>query len=127
MCFLFTRTLKTEYTKSSIFANVCVPVHIAEQINTYLLNYTAGGIVMARYSKQKSRVNRDEHSAFVPMLKTVEQMALISGIGENKLRQLMADGELEFIQNGNRRLISDQAIWDYYNRAKTPAKAVGGY
>ena len=49
---------------------------------------------MARYSKQKSRMNRDEHSAFVPMLKTVEQMALISGIGENKLRQLMADGEL---------------------------------
>ena len=127
MYVLFTRTLKTEYTKSSIFANVCVPVHSAEQINTYLLNYTAGGIVMARYSKQKSRMNRDEHPAFVPMLKTVEQMALISGIGENKLRQLMADGELEFIQNGNRRLISDQAIWDYYNRAKTPAKAVGGY
>mgnify|MGYP004594895775 FL=1 len=72
-------------------------------------------------------MNRDEHPAFVSMLKTVEQMALISGIGENKLRQLMADGELEFIQNGNRRLISDQAIWGYYNRAKTPAKAVGGY
>ena len=50
---------------------------------------------MARYSKQKSRMNRDEHSAFVPMLKTVEQMALISGIGENKLRQLMADREPE--------------------------------
>ena len=84
---------------------------------------------MARYSKQKSRMNRDEHPAFVPMLKTVEQMALISGIGENKLRQLMADGlldngELEFIQNGNRRLISEQAIWDYYNRAKTPARSV---
>lgn len=81
---------------------------------------------MARYSKQKSRMNRDEHPAFVPMLKTVEQMALISGIGENKLRQLMADGELEFIQNGNRRLISEQAIWDYYNRAKTPARSVSG-
>ena len=67
---------------------------------------------MARYSKQKSRMNRDEHPAFVPMLKTVEQMALISGIGENKLRQLMADGELEFIQNGNRRLISDQPRQD---------------
>lgn len=24
---------------------------------------------MARYSKQKSRMNRDEHPAFVPMLK----------------------------------------------------------
>ena len=81
---------------------------------------------MARYSKQKSRMNRDEHPAFVPMLKTEEQMALISGIGENKLRQLMADGELEFIQNGNRRLISEQAIWDYYNRAKTPARSVSG-
>lgn len=54
------------------------------------------------------------------------KMALISGIGENKLRQLMADGELEFIQNGNRRLISEQAIWDYYNRAKTPARSVSG-
>ena len=81
---------------------------------------------MARYSKQKSRMNRDEHPAFVPMLKTVEQMAVVSGIGENRLRQLMDNGELEFIQNGNRRLISEQAILDYYNRAKTPARSVSG-
>ena len=39
-----------------------------------------------------------------PMLKTVEQMSKISGIGENKLRELMDSGELEYIQNGNRRL-----------------------
>ena len=51
-----------------------------------------------------------------PMLKTVEQMSKISGIGENKLR------ELEYIQNGNRRLIADAAIWDWYHRAKTTAK-----
>ena len=63
---------------------------------------------------------------FEPMLKTVEQMAVVSGIGENRLRQLMDNGELEFIQNGNRRLISEQAIWDYYNRAKTPARSVSG-
>ena len=49
-------------------------------------------------------------------------MAVVSGIGENRLRQLMDNGELEYIQNGNRRLISEQAIWDYYNRAKTPAR-----
>ena len=30
---------------------------------------------MARYSKQKSRMNRDEHPASVPILKTMEQMA----------------------------------------------------
>ena len=57
-----------------------------------------------------------------PMLKTVEQMSKISGIGENKLRELMDSGELEFIQNGNRRLIADAAIWDWYERAKTAVK-----
>ena len=57
-----------------------------------------------------------------PMLKTVEQMSKISGIGENKLRELMDSGELEYIQNGNRRLIADAAIWDWYHRAKTAAK-----
>ena len=45
-----------------------------------------------------------------PMLKTVEQMSKVSGIGENKLRELMDSGELEYIQNGNRRLIADAAI-----------------
>ena len=57
---------------------------------------------------------------------SIEEAAAYFRIGENKLRQLMADGELEFIQNGNRRLISEQAIWDYYNRAKTPARSVSG-
>ena len=31
-------------------------------------------------------------------------------------------GELEYIQNGNRRLIADAAIWDWYHRAKKTAK-----
>ena len=65
----------------------------------------------------------------LPMLKTVEQMSKVSGIGENKLRELMDSGELEYIQNGNRRLIADAAIWDWYERAKTavnpPAKTRG--
>jgi excisionase family DNA binding protein len=88
------------------------------------INYTAGGIVMARYAKQKTP--QAVRNPFEPMLKTVEQMAVVSGIGENRLRQLMDNGELEFIQNGNRRLISEQAIWDYYNRAKTLARSVSG-
>ena len=36
-----------------------------------------------------------------PLLKTVEQMSKISGIGEHKLRELMDTGEIEFVQNGN--------------------------
>lgn len=34
----------------------------------------------------------------------------------------MDSGELEYIQNGNRRLIADAAIWDWYHRAKRSAK-----
>ena len=65
----------------------------------------------------------------LPMLKTVEQMSRISGIGENKLRDLMDNRELEYIQNGNRRLIADTAIWEWYSRAKVavkPMTAKGG-
>ena len=58
----------------------------------------------------------------LPMLKTVEQMSKVSGIGENKLRELMDNGELEYVQNGNRRLIADTAIWDWYERAKNAVK-----
>jgi excisionase family DNA binding protein len=54
----------------------------------------------------------------LPMLKTVEQMSRICGIGENKLRELMNKGEIEFIQNGNRRLLADTAIWEWYERNK---------
>ena len=38
----------------------------------------------------------------VPMLKTVEQMSRYSGIGINKLREMINSGEIEYIQNGNR-------------------------
>ena len=52
----------------------------------------------------------------IPMLKTVEQMSSISGLGSNKLRTLMENGEIEYIQNGNRRLLTNKAIWDWYMR-----------
>lgn len=38
------------------------------------------------------------------------------------IRELMDNGELEYVQNGNRRLIADTAIWDWYERAKTAVK-----
>jgi hypothetical protein len=34
---------------------------------------------------------------FMPMLKTVEQMSKTSGLGENKLRELMDKRELEYV------------------------------
>ena len=52
------------------------------------------------------------------LLKTVEQMSRISGIGENKLRQLIEDREIEYVENGNRKLLGEAAIWDWYERNK---------
>ena len=73
---------------------------------------------MARQTKRK----QTDPTNF-PILKTVEQMSKINGIGENRLRQLKADGELEYIENGNRRLLTDEAIWDWYERTKCRAVA----
>lgn len=61
----------------------------------------------------------------IPMLKTVEQMSRLSGIGENRLRELIDHHEIEYVQNGNRRLLANSAIWDWYSRNKHPAK--GGH
>ena len=74
---------------------------------------------MAKHTTRK----RESDTTF-PILKTVEQMSKVSGIGENRLRQLMDNHELEYVQNGNRRLLTDEAIWDWYDRAKCPAAAV---
>lgn len=52
----------------------------------------------------------------IPMLKTVEQMSQFSGIGINKLRELISCREIEFVQNGTRYLLADRAIWDWYER-----------
>lgn len=39
------------------------------------------------------------------------------------IRQLMEDGQLEYLPVGNRRLTTVQALLDYYKRAKVPAAA----
>ncbi len=58
-----------------------------------------------------------------PMLRTAAEMAVVSGIGENTLRTLMAEGKLEHLRVGNKRLIAEKAVWAYYETHKTPATA----
>lgn len=58
----------------------------------------------------------------LPMLMPASTMARVSGIGEATLRTLMAQGEIEYLQIGNHRLLSVNAIWAYYESHKTPAK-----
>ena len=68
-----------------------------------------------------ARINTEE-SAGNPILKTVEQMSKISGLGENTLRDLLDRGEIDYVPNGNRKLMTEQAILDWYERSKVSAK-----
>lgn len=67
------------------------------------------------------RIKTEEVSSN-PILKTVEQMSKISGLGENTLRDLLDRGEIDYVPNGNRKLMTEQAILDWYERSKVSAK-----
>lgn len=56
-----------------------------------------------------------------PMFLTPEQASKVSGIGENRLRQLMDEGQIEYLSVGNRRVTTRKALMAYYERAKVPA------
>ncbi len=58
-----------------------------------------------------------------PLLMTAHEMSKHCGIGENRLRLLMENREIEYLQIGSHRLLCLEAIWDYYRRNKTPATA----
>ena len=51
-------------------------------------------------------------------------MSAVSGIGENTLRRLMDERQIEYLQIGNHRLLCEAAIWDYYQRNKVPVVSV---
>jgi excisionase family DNA binding protein len=53
------------------------------------------------------------------MLMTAKEAAKYSGLGENFLRQKMDSHQIEYLQVGSHRLLSEEAIWDFYNRNKT--------
>lgn len=57
-----------------------------------------------------------------PMFKTVTQMAEISGIGREALRRMVNENEIDYVQIGNRRLITEKALVEWYERNKVTAK-----
>lgn len=56
-----------------------------------------------------------------PLFLTPEQASKLSGIGVNRIRQLMDRRELEYLPVGNRRLTTIKALLDYYQRSKVSA------
>lgn len=69
-----------------------------------------------------SRKTKADAPEILPMLMPANMMARVSGIGEATLRALMVQREIEYLQIGNHRLLSVNAIWAYYETHKTPAK-----
>ena len=51
-----------------------------------------------------ARNRRNESNSQLPILMSAAQMAKVSGIGENTLRRLMADNQIEYLQIGSHRL-----------------------
>lgn len=70
---------------------------------------------------KKMRIRSEEKAEMLKYFKTIEQMSSVSGIGENTLRILVENREIDFISVGNRRLIADAAIWEWYERNKISA------
>lgn len=59
----------------------------------------------------------------LPLFLSPEQASKISGLGVNRIRQLMDEGKLEYLPVGNRRLTTVKALLDYYDRAKVSTVA----
>lgn len=68
-------------------------------------------------------MSKEKRQENLPLFLNPEQASKVSGIGVNRIRQLMEDGQLEYLPVGNRRLTTVQALLDYYDRAKVPIVA----
>lgn len=62
----------------------------------------------------------DKSTKPLPLFLTPEQAAKASGLGVNRIRQMMDQGKLEYLPVGNRRLTTIQALESYYQRFKVP-------
>jgi excisionase family DNA binding protein len=57
------------------------------------------------------------------MFLTVDEMSEISGIGQNFLRSLIERREVDFLEIGAKKLLTRQAILEWYDRSKVRAVA----
>ena len=66
-------------------------------------------------------MTKREKQEQLPLFLTPELAGKVSGLGVNRIRQLMDNGLLEYLPVGCRRLTTVQALWNYYERAKVAA------
>lgn len=55
------------------------------------------------------------------MFLTVDEMSVISGIGQNFLRSLIERHEIDYVEIGAKKLLTRKAVLDWYERNKVHA------
>mgnify|MGYP006070455917 FL=1 len=94
-----------------------------QSYSTHFLSIYYFVMTTAKEEYAMKKHNASTSKIQIPMLTTAKEMSIHCGIGENTLRKLMENRGIEFLQIGNRRLLCEDAIWDYYRRHKTPVKS----
>lgn len=56
-----------------------------------------------------------------PIFKTVEMISVIVGIGENRIRQMITNREIEYIECGNKELLRIESFDDWFTNNKVTA------
>jgi len=54
-----------------------------------------------------------------PIFKPVDSISSIVGIGENRIRNMIKNREIEFIKCGTKTLLTVESFYDWYERNKT--------
>ena len=66
------------------------------------------------------QTNLQDNSNEYPVFKTIDSISKIVGIGENRIRSMVTNREIEYISCGNRKLLRLESFDDWYERNKVP-------
>ena len=111
MCILNAETLRNPYTKEKE-ANVATAFNEADEKNFANQEQNEGGIVDFKRNKPSERT--------VPItekiLLTLEEAALLTGIGQNKLREISNEDNCPFVLwNGSKRMFKREKLISFLN------------
>lgn len=70
---------------------------------------------------KKIQVVTEEKDFENKLFLTVEEMSIVSGLGQNFLRSLIEKSEVDYISVGAKKLLRKSAILDWYVRNKKSA------
>jgi hypothetical protein len=73
---------------------------------------------MAKLASNKKSTETLSQQSHTSLFMTIEQASKFSGIGENTLRDIANARKIDYLQVGNRKLLTVDAFLDFYERNK---------